>query len=334
MNEEAAPILDVRGLRLDFDSFDGGSVRVLHGLDLTIRAGETLALVGESGSGKSATSLAIMGLLDRRTAQLDGEVRLATGGSPRDLLQLSPRQLQRVRGRDAAMIFQEPMTSLNPVQRVGKQIAEGLRLHQGLSGRALDEAVADALREVGIPDPARRARAFPHELSGGMRQRVLIALALACGPSLLIADEPTTALDVTVQAQVLALLRSIQRARGMAMLFITHSLAVVAQIADRVTVMYAGRIVEEAPTAELFARPRHPYTLALLQSLPEAAGDAGAKRRLRAIRGAPVDPRAPPPGCAFHPRCDWAITPCGEEMPPLALLDACRAARCLRSAEL
>jgi len=334
MTEEAGTVLDVRGLRLDFAGPGGEAVRVLHGIDLHIRAGETLALVGESGSGKSAASLAVMRLHDPRTARLAGEVRLVMDGTAQDLLALSPRAMRRVRGHRAAMIFQEPMTSLNPVQRVGWQIAESLTLHRGLRGVALEDAVREALREVGIPDPERRARAYPHELSGGMRQRVLIALALACDPSLLIADEPTTALDVTVQAQVLALLGRIQRARGMAVLFITHSLAVVAEIATRVAVMYAGRIVEEAPTAELFSRPRHPYTLALLRSLPEHAVAEGGRRRLRAIRGAPVDPRAPPPGCAFHPRCDWAVPPCGEAMPSLAAIDTARAARCFRSADL
>ncbi|UAJ09356.1 ABC transporter ATP-binding protein [Glacieibacterium megasporae] len=325
------PVVDVRGLTLDFIDRDGGTVRVLHGVDLTIAAGETLALVGESGSGKSATSLGIMRLHRPRGTIVGGAVWLATGtGPPADLLSMSSRAMTTVRGAQVAMIFQEPMTSLNPVHRVGTQIGESLRLHRGLRGRALDAAVLASLAEVGIPDPVRRAAAFPHELSGGMRQRVLIALALACDPRLLIADEPTTALDVTVQAQILDLLRTIQRARGMAILFITHSLAVVAEIADRVAVMYAGRIVEQAPVAALFARPRHPYTRALLESLP---GNATGKR-LRVIPGSVVDVRRPPPGCAFEPRCAMAADPCAVTMPPAVMIDAGRASRCHRWAEL
>jgi oligopeptide/dipeptide ABC transporter ATP-binding protein len=275
-----------------------------------------------------------MGLHDRRAARVGGEIRLAIADGAIDLLALRPRAMRPIRGGEIAMIFQEPMTSLNPVQRVGAQIAESLRLHRNLHGGALEAAVREALREVGIPDPERRARAFPHELSGGMRQRVLIALALACDPRLLIADEPTTALDVTVQAQVLDLLRRIQRARGMAMLFITHSLAVVAEIAHRVAVMYGGRIVEEAPTAALFDHPRHPYTRALLASLPEQALGDGARRRLRAIPGGVIDLRRPPPGCAFEPRCDMPVDRCRAVLPPLAAIEAARASRCHRAAEL
>jgi len=324
----AAPVLDVRGLTLDF-----GDVRVLHGVDLHVYPGETLAVVGESGSGKSAASLAIMGLHDPRTARTGGAVVMEGAAGPQELLGLSPRALRAVRGREIAMIFQEPMTSLNPVQRVGTQIAEGLRLHRGLAGTALEGQVRESLREVGIPDPERRARAFPHELSGGMRQRVLIALALACNPRLLIADEPTTALDVTVQAQILDLLRRIQQARGMGLLFITHSMGVVAEIADRVAVMYGGRIVETAPAAQLFAHPRHPYTRALLGSLPEAAGD-GPRRRLRTIPGSVIDLRNPPPGCAFQPRCDMPVALCAQMMPQLDPVAPARASRCHRWTEL
>ncbi len=321
------PVIDIRDLTLDFLDADGGTVRVLHGVDLSIAAGETLALVGESGSGKSATSLCVMGLHDRRGTVVGGTVTLRSGdAAPVDLLGLSPRALTAIRGAEVAMIFQDPMTSLNPVQRVGTQIAESLRRHRGLRGPALRKAVHDALREVGIPDPVQRASAYPHELSGGMSQRVLIALALACNPRLLIADEPTTALDVTIQAQILDLLRSVQRARGTAILFITHSLAVVAEIADRVAVMYGGRIVETAPATELFARPRHPYTRALLDSLPAAHGKA--RQRLRVISGAVSDPRRPPPGCAFEPRCSLSADDCRATMPSLAAIDAQRAARC------
>ena len=319
-------LLDVRGLTLDFVGDDGSSWRALHGIDLAIAPGETLALVGESGSGKSVTSLAIMGLLDRRRARPGGSIRFDGD----ELLDLAPSALGAMRGRDISMVFQEPMTSLNPVMTVAAQIAEPLRRHQGLTGPALQAAIIAALGEVGIPDPARRAAAYPHELSGGMRQRVLIAIALACNPRLLIADEPTTALDVTVQAQVLELLQRLQQRRGMAMLFISHSLAVVAAIADRVAVMYGGRIVEAAPAAALFAGPRHPYTIGLLSSLP--GGQRG--QRLRAIPGSIVDPRRPPPGCAFGPRCGHADAACTVAAVPMAAVAAGHASRCLHWAAL
>ncbi len=331
--EGAGPVIDVEGLTLDFMDADKGTVRVLHGVDLAIRAGETLALVGESGSGKSATSLSVMGLHDRHNAVLAGRVTLRTdGAAPLELLELPPGGMAQIRGRQIAMIFQDPMTSLNPVQRVGDQIAESVRLHRGLRGRALRTAVIEALREVGIADPAQRASAYPHELSGGMSQRVLIALALACNPRLLIADEPTTALDVTIQAQVLDLLRGIQRARGMAVLFITHNLALVAEIADRVAVMYGGRIVENAPAAELFERPRHPYTRALLASLPTAG--TAIRQRLQVIPGSVIDLRRLPPGCAFEPRCSFAVSDCRVTMPALAAVDPQRASRCHRWPDL
>jgi oligopeptide/dipeptide ABC transporter ATP-binding protein len=317
------PLLAIRGLTLDFIGAEGAPVRTLQGVDLEIMPGETLALVGESGSGKSVTSLAIMGLLDREQARLAGEIRLTEG---KNLLDLSPAALGKVRGHDISMIFQEPMTSLNPVMTVAEQIAEPLRLHRGLSGDALKTAVLDGLAEVGIADPARRAAAYPHELSGGMRQRVLIAIALACDPKLLIADEPTTALDVTVQAEILELLKSLQEKRGMAMLFISHSLAVVAEIAARVAVMYGGRIVEQAPAAEIFARPRHPYTRGLLASLP--GGQRG--RRLAAIPGTVVDPRAPPPGCAFAPRCAAAADICTAGPVPMTAIAPGHDVRCHR----
>ncbi len=329
----ASPLLEVAGLTVDFAG-DGAPVRALHGIDLALAAGETYALVGESGSGKSVTSLAIMGLLDRGAA-VGGSIRLCKReGAPVELRGLSAAAMTRLRGREVAMVFQEPMTSLNPVATAGAQVAEVLRRHRGVRGAALEKAVVAALAEVEIPDPAARARAYPHELSGGMRQRVLIALALAGNPRLLIADEPTTALDVTVQAQILALLQRLQAQRGMAILFITHSLAVVATIAHRVGVMYAGRIVEEAPVATLFARPRHPYTRGLLASVPVANAGSAARARLRAIPGSPVDARDPPPGCAFGPRCTLAVPPCAAGGVPLALVAAAQASRCHRWAEL
>ena len=321
------PLLDIRGLTLDFIAPDGGRLRALHGIDLSIAPGKTVALVGESGSGKSVTSLAVMGLLDRRRTATAGEILLRRPDASVDnLLALSPAALTRVRGSEVSMIFQEPMTSLNPVATVAAQIAEPLRLHRKLAGADLRAAVLDCLADVGIPDPIRRAAAYPHELSGGMRQRVLIAIALACNPRLLIADEPTTALDVTVQAQILDLLQNLQQQRGMAMLFVTHSLAVVAEIATRVAVMYGGRIVETAPARELFAAPRHPYTQGLLHSLP--GGQRG--HRLRAIPGAVVDIRQPPPGCAFAPRCDRVIDPCNAGAIPMAAIATGHGARCIR----
>ncbi len=327
----AAPLLDVRGLTVAFPGA-AGPVQVVNGVDLAIAAGETYALVGESGSGKSATSLAIMGLLDAR-AIVGGEVRLEGPQGARNLLTLGARAMRQVRGAEVAMVFQEPMTSLNPVQTVGAQIGEALRLHQTLKPAQVRNRVVEALAEVGIPDPRRRASAYPHELSGGMRQRVLIAMALACRPRLLIADEPTTALDATVQIQILELLKALQREHGMAVLFVTHNLAVVAEIADRVGVMYGGRIVETAGAAALFAHPRHPYTRGLLDSLPDARAE-GPRRRLRAIAGAVMDPRHPPSGCGFQPRCTLAQDPCRTS--PVALLPIApdRGARCLRWAEL
>ncbi len=325
----AAPILDVRGLTVDFAAGNGAAIRALHGIDLSLAPGETLALVGESGSGKSVTSLAIMGLLSR-TARVAGEVRLDGHG---DLLTLGPRAMASVRGGQIAMIFQEPMTCLNPVQTVGAQIGEAVQRHRGGTRAEIRAAVIQALTEVEIPDPERRAGAYPHELSGGMRQRVVIAMALACQPRILIADEPTTALDVTVQAQILRLLARLRRERGMAVLFITHSLAVVAEIADRVAVMYGGRIVEEARTAELFGRSRHPYTRGLLESLPVPAARA-ERRRLQTMPGQVIDIARPPPGCAFGPRCTMRIDPCEQAPIPFFPVAPNRASRCLRWAEL
>jgi oligopeptide/dipeptide ABC transporter ATP-binding protein len=331
VNDEA-PVLSVERLTVDFMA-NGRAVRVLHGIDLALHAGETLAVVGESGSGKSVMSLAVMGLLDER-AQVAGAITMQGVGN---LLQLSRRAMRRVRGGEVAMIFQEPMTSLNPVQRIGAQIAESLRLH-GTPAHDLDAAVIGALTEVEIPDPQRRVSAYPHELSGGMRQRVLIAIALACKPRVLIADEPTTALDVTVQAQILRLLDRLRRERGMAVLFISHNLNVVAQIADRVAVMYGGRIVEEAVTADLFRHPRHPYTQGLLRSLPVPPVAGELPRRLHVIPGQPVDPRDPPPGCAFSPRCALVLDPCRAGPVPLqdltSAVSRARASRCLRWADL
>ena len=333
--------LEVRHLSTFFDT-DEGLIRSVADVSFSIRPGKTTALVGESGSGKSVTSLTLMRLLSRTAStQVSGEAMFTNrAGQTLDLLSLPEAGMRRIRGNEIAMIFQEPMTSLNPVFTVGEQIAESVRLHMGLDRAA---ALAHALRMlelVEIPAAAQRLNEYPHQLSGGMRQRVMIALAMACNPTLLIADEPTTALDVTIQAQILELMRRLQAETGMSILFITHNLGVVAHHADDVAVMYAGRIVEAAPVRELFAQPRHPYTQGLLACLPAqqrkrelAGGQVGANRRLYAIRGQVSSPLAPPPGCAFEPRCDLAIPLCREAMPALLAAGPNRAVRCIRVEE-
>ena len=285
---------------------------VIEGVSLDIAPGEMVGLVGESGCGKSVTALAVMRLLaSPPMRQTGGTIRL----DGRDLSALDDRAMQAVRGNDIAMIFQEPMTSLNPVFSIGDQVAEAITLHRPVPrAQALDQA-ADLLALVGIPAPRAALARYPHQLSGGQRQRVMIAMALACEPRLLVADEPTTALDVTVQAQILDLLDDLRRARGMAVLLITHDLGVVSQYCDRVAVMYGGRIVEQAPAADLFARPRHRYTHALLATIP-AANPPGAE--LPAIPGSVPPPGARPPGCAFHPRCAAVLDRCRSDLPPLA----------------
>ena len=316
-----APILDVRDLAIEIATGDG-VIRPVDGLRFSLLPGRTLAIVGESGCGKSLTALAIMGLLDARTTTLpQGEI-LFEG---RDLRLLSGRERAALSGDRLAMIFQEPMSALNPSMTIGAQIGEVLTRHRG-QGRAeaFDHAVA-LLREVGIPAPERRVHDFPHRLSGGMRQRAMIAMALACRPALLIADEPTTALDVTIQAQILALLRRLRDETGMALILITHDLGVVAEQADDVAVMYAGRIVEQAPVARLFAEPQHPYTIGLLGAVPRL--DAPAER-LAVIEGAVPNPLAPPPGCRFHPRCPFAVPRCRSEAPALVELEPGHEAAC------
>lgn len=326
--------LEVRNLSTFFDT-DEGLIRSVADVSFNIRAGKTTAIVGESGSGKSVTSLTLMRLLPRTAStQVSGQALFVNrAGRALDLLTLPEPQMRAIRGNEVAMIFQEPMTSLNPVFTIGEQIAESLRLHKGMDRAA---AIAQALRMlelVEIPAAAQRVREYPHQLSGGMRQRVMIALAMACDPTLLIADEPTTALDVTIQAQILALMRRLQAETGMSILFITHNLGVVAHHADDVAVMYAGRIVEAAPVNDLFARPQHPYTQGLLACLPgqqrRRAQIVDGKRRLYAIRGQVSSPLAPPSGCAFEPRCDKAIAACREAMPALRADDAGGSARCI-----
>lgn len=282
--------------------FGGGALTAVSGVSLTIRKGETLGLVGESGSGKSVTSLAIMGLLDAGRTRIEGRVTLRVEGQrPINVLSEPNNRLRRHRGPSMAMIFQDPMTSLNPVVRIGEQIAEAIKIHKAQSSAELKRQVIELLTVVGIPDPEIRARAYPHQMSGGMCQRVMIAMALSCSPALLIADEPTTALDVTIQAQILETIKTIQKRFGMAMLFISHDLGVVAEVADRVAVMYAGRIVETGPTEQVLFQPSHPYTQGLIGSIPRI--DVGRERAIVAIPGAMPDLRNPPTGCAFHPRC-------------------------------
>uniref|UniRef100_UPI0022EB94C5 ABC transporter ATP-binding protein n=1 Tax=Falsiroseomonas oryzae TaxID=2766473 RepID=UPI0022EB94C5 len=308
----APPVLELRDVTVTLAT-DRGPLRPVDGVSFAVEAGKTLAVVGESGCGKSVTALSVMGLLPPG-ARIGGSIRLAG----RELSTLDAEDWRHKRGGEMAMIFQEPMTSLNPAFTAGEQVAEALRLHQGLSpAAAFDEAVA-MLARVRIPDAARRAKQYPHQLSGGMRQRVMIAMALACRPRLLIADEPTTALDVTVQAQILALIDELKAETGTAVMLITHDLGVVADHADEVVVMYAGRVAERASARALFAMPQHPYTVGLLGAAPSLEGGA---ERLASIEGMVPDLRDPPPGCRFAPRCPFAVARCAEP-PPLAPMGA------------
>ena len=318
-------LLEVRNLQTQFKT-RAGLVRAVDGISFYLDGGELLGLVGESGCGKSITALSVMRLISSPGKIVAGEI-LFDG---KNLLDVSEAEMRQIRGDDIAMIFQDPMTSLNPVFRVGEQIAEALRLHRKLSRQDAKEAAIAAMREVAIPDPARRANDYPHQLSGGMRQRVMIAMALACDPKLLIADEPTTALDVTIQAQILELLNELRRTRELAVLLITHDLGVVAEVADRVAVMYTGRIVEESPVTELFARPKHPYTEGLLRSVPKLTADnAERSKRLETIEGVVPSPTELPPGCHFAPRCPYRMPRCTEEEIPLYPLEGGIAVRCV-----
>lgn len=308
---DRSPLLEIRDLRVGFETPDEERIIVaVDGVSLSVPEGGTLGLVGESGSGKSVTCLSVLKLLAERGRILDGEVMF----NGQDLLTLPNEDLQRIRGDEIAMIFQDPMSSLNPVKRVGWQIAEALIIHENLSRSEADARAVDLLAQVGIPEPKLRARAFPHQLSGGMCQRVMIAMALACKPKLLIADEPTTALDVTIQAQILRLLRQLADETGTAVVLITHDLGVVAEVADDVAVMYAGRVVEAAPVSDIFATPQHPYTSGLLGSMP-SRGQRG--RRLPMIEGAVPAPENYPAGCRFSPRCYRASSLCGHMRPAL-----------------
>lgn len=306
--QDNPPLLDVRDLQVTFAS-DLGTVAAVNGVNLTLEAGQTLVVLGESGSGKSVTAQAIMGVIPRPPGQVTA-ARLAFDG--KDLLGLSPKAYRALRGRDMALIFQDALTSLNPRFTIGTQITQMLRHHRKMPKALAWARAEELLTLVGIPDPVARLQAYPHQLSGGMRQRALIAMSVALDPKILIADEPTTALDVTVQAQVLDLMKSLQERAGMGLILITHDLAVAKQIADRVLVMYAGEIVEEAPTEELFKTPAHPYTRGLMQSMPSLAGLGKA---LTPIPGSPPDLRALPSGCPFRTRCAQAQAICAEQKP-------------------
>jgi peptide/nickel transport system ATP-binding protein len=303
------PLLDVRDLRVSFRTEDG-TVRAVDGVSFTVMPGEVLGIVGESGSGKSVSVMTVMRLINDPNAEFEGQV-LYKG---RDLMALSQDEMRQVRGAEVAMIFQDPMTSLNPVYRVGWQIEEQLRAHEPLDRRAAHRRAIDLLAAVGIPQPAQRVDDYPHQFSGGMRQRVMIAMALSCNPDLLIADEPTTAVDVTIQAQILELLKRLKADFGSAVVLITHDMGVVADIADTINVMYAGQIVERGTKRQLFADPQHPYTWGLLGSIPRL--DRPKPRRLAAIKGQPPSMVDPPPGCRFGPRCQHRFEACAKD-PPL-----------------
>jgi peptide/nickel transport system ATP-binding protein len=325
MSTQAQPLLRVENLKTYFHTRDG-VVRAVDGVSFDVMPGETLAVVGESGCGKSVTAMSILRLLPMPPARIaDGRIEF----DGRNLLDLTEPEMRKVRGNAISMIFQEPMTSLNPVLTVGRQIAEALVLHRGMSEREAMARAVEMLRKVHIPEAERRIRQYPHELSGGMRQRVMIAMALACGPRLLIADEPTTALDVTIQAQILELMRELRDDTGASIILITHDLGVVAEIAHRVVVMYAGRKVEEAPIEELFAAPRHPYTRGLLGSMPhlgDSVNETG--KRLVEIPGMVPSLKDPAPGCLFAPRCPNVGERCTTEVPPLELRTARHWAAC------
>ncbi len=317
------PLLEVKSLRTSFFT-DGGEVRAVDGVSFSVEPGKLMGIVGESGSGKTATVLSIMRLLPETARIVGGEVVF----EGRDLLKISEPEMRAVRGAQIAMIFQEPMTSLNPVFTVGNQVGEAIRLHQHTSRAETRDRSIEALRLVGIADPERRIDDYPHQLSGGMRQRVMIAMALACNPRLLIADEPTTALDVTIQAQILDLIRELQSRLKLGVILVTHDLGIVAEYADDVTILYAARVMEQAPSAELFRNPLNPYTRGLLASIPGV--DGRRHTRLQAIAGSIPSAIDPPPGCRFNPRCSMAIAQCSEAQPPLVLRGPDHRVACIR----
>jgi len=324
-----APLLEINDLRTQFPTRQG-LVRSVDGVSFHIDEGELLGIVGESGCGKSVTAMSILGLISSPGKIAGGSIKF----KDEELTTATPERMREIRGDDIAMIFQDPMTSLNPVFTVGEQIAEALRLHRKLDKKAAWNAAIDAMREVAIPSPERRAKDYPHQLSGGMRQRVMIAMALACDPELLIADEPTTALDVTIQAQILELLDNLRRTRQLAVLLITHDLGVIAEVADRVCVMYTGKIVEEAPVNELFADPKHPYTRGLLNSVPKLTAVGEEKvEKLQTIDGTVPSPTNLPDGCHFAPRCVHRMDACEVGEIPLISLGEDRRVRCILYSE-
>ena len=310
-------LLEIRGLKTHFAT-DDGMVQAVDGVDLSIARGETLGVVGESGCGKTVTALSVLKLIAMPPGRIVAGQILWQG---RDLVPLRPHEMNDIRSKEIAIIFQEPMTSLNPVYSVGEQIAEVVRRHQGLGRRAALERTVDMLALVQIPNPKRRVHDYPHQFSGGMRQRVMIAMALSCNPKLLIADEPTTALDVTIQAQILELLADLKSRLGMAVMLITHAMGVVAETTQRVVVMYAGKVIEEASVGQLFANPRHPYTQGLIRSIPRIDTSAIQKTRLEAIAGVVPSLLNPPPGCRFAARCKFATDICREAIPPLRQIE-------------
>jgi peptide/nickel transport system ATP-binding protein len=321
-------LLEVSNLQTHFGTPDG-VVRAVEGLSFHIDAGETVGIVGESGCGKSVTSMSILRLIAEPPGKIAGSIRF----EGRDLLQASEQDMCELRGNAISMIFQEPMTSLNPVLTVGKQIGETVRLHQGMNARDAEAKAIEMLTLVGMPAPARRVRDYPHQLSGGMRQRVMIAMALACNPRLLIADEPTTALDVTIQAQILDLLQDMKSRLGMSIMLITHAMGVVAEVAQRVAVMYAGKVVEEASVDRLFANPRHPYTQGLIRSIPRIDLAAARKQRLETIAGTVPKLIDPPVGCRFAARCRFAVDECRRAQPELREIEAGHRVACIRAEE-
>jgi peptide/nickel transport system ATP-binding protein len=318
-------LLDIRDLKTWFAT-DDGLVRAVDGVDLTIERGETLGVVGESGCGKTVTARSVLKLIDMPPGRFAGGQILWQG---RDLIPLEPAEMDKIRAREIAIVFQEPMTSLNPVYTVGEQIAEVLRQHEKFSHRQASEGAVEMLRLVNIPNPQKRVHDYPHQFSGGMRQRVMIAMALSCKPKLLIADEPTTALDVTIQAQILELMQEMKDRLGMSIMLITHAMGVVAETCQRVVVMYAGKVVEEAPIEALFGDPRHPYTQGLIRSIPRVDRGDQHRQRLEAIPGTVPSLLDPPPGCRFAARCKFVTDICVKAMPPLKEVAPGHRVRCV-----
>ena len=323
-----SPLLEVKNLRTHFYTFEG-VVKAVDGVSYDLEEGETLGLVGESGCGKSVSAMSLMRLIPDPPGKIvDGEI-LFEG---QDVLQLSMDEMRHIRGAKMSMVFQEPMTSLNPVLNLEKQLGETLQLHKGMTKQEARQESVELLARVGIPDPERRVRQYPHQFSGGMRQRVMIAMALSCNPRVIIADEPTTALDVTIQAQILELMKGLTQEFGVAMIVITHNLGVVARYADRMNIMYAGKIIERGESAEIYSNPRHPYTVGLLKSVPRL--DLPRRTRLDPIEGQPPDLIAVPKGCAFRGRCKWAVDKCATEEPGLESVAEGHYSACWRSEDL